>query len=85
MNEVPYSQTSFAPAPGTSAGGSWSDFLNTVVRGATQIIQTVKDPAGANGGGYAGTSQPYPAQGQAGGSGLGFLLVLVLVFLVVER
>jgi len=74
--------TTFAPAP-SNGNGSWDDFLNSVIRGVGQVIQSA---AGQQQGAWAGTGAPLPAQAPAadGGSMIGLLLVAVLIYLVID-
>ena len=83
--EIPFQSTSSAPAPNTTTSGSWADFLNAVVRGTTQIIQSVKSPTGQPvQGGWAGTSVPNIGQEQNNSSMLGLVVVAVLLFAIAK-
>jgi hypothetical protein len=86
---VPYQPTSTAPAPGTSTGNNWDDFLN-VLRGGVAVgqqiaatVQAGRSPS-QQGGGYAGTTYPMPQQyGPASNDSGLFLIVAVVVILLV--
>lgn len=84
-----FSDMSFAPAPNTTTAGTWGEFVNEIVRGTTQIIQSVKSPTGQPvQGGWAGTGEPLPADPShviAPSSNLFGLLVVIGVLILVAK
>ena len=85
--EIPFQSNSSAPTPNTTTAGSWGDFLNTVVRGTVQVIQSVKSPTGVpTQGGWAGTSIPLPGATDTHSSSslLGLAIVIGLLLLVAK-
>lgn len=77
-----------SPGSQSSAGGSWQDFLNTVIGGATELIQNQITP-GAGTPDFVGPiynpQAQAAAQAAAGAGSMGlFLLLAVVLFVVMD-